>query len=146
MHEISVVEVHEVLNRKKRDLTNPRHPRNRWRRQMQQTANDNDRRGRPSKRILVEKGNHSFSRNIFDMFNDPKWGEQWYLRGQQPGKKLSMRVMEAWDAGYTGRGVTVTILDDGIEYNHPVRVSHTKSYKTFFTTVTTRILLQVQKF
>ena len=52
-------------------------------------------------------------------FNDPKWADQWYLRGQQPGKKLSMRVQEAWDAGFTGKGVTVTILDDGIETDHP---------------------------
>jgi len=53
------------------------------------------------------------------LFNDPKWPEQWYLLGETPGKKLSMRVMDAWDVGYTGQGITVTILDDGIEYDHP---------------------------
>ena len=26
---------------------------------------------------------------------------------------------EAWRLGYTGRGVVVTILDDGIEWDHP---------------------------
>ena len=25
----------------------------------------------------------------------------------------------AWDLGYTGKGVVVTILDDGIQHNHP---------------------------
>ena len=30
-----------------------------------------------------------------------------------------MRVEEAWKAGYTGKGVSVTILDDGIEKSHP---------------------------
>lgn len=54
-----------------------------------------------------------------ERFNDPKWEDQWYLRGQMPGKRLSMRVQEAWDAGFTGKGVTVTILDDGIETDHP---------------------------
>ncbi|CAD5123129.1 DgyrCDS11503 [Dimorphilus gyrociliatus] len=30
-----------------------------------------------------------------------------------------MNVQEAWAMGYTGKGVVVTILDDGIERNHP---------------------------
>ena len=28
-------------------------------------------------------------------------------------------MLEAWRLGYTGRGVVVTILDDGIQHNHP---------------------------
>lgn len=28
-------------------------------------------------------------------------------------------MKEAWDLGYTGRGVVVTILDDGLERTHP---------------------------
>lgn len=30
-----------------------------------------------------------------------------------------MNVQKAWDMGYTGRGVVVTILDDGLEKDHP---------------------------
>jgi len=30
-----------------------------------------------------------------------------------------MNVEEAWDLGFSGEGVTVTILDDGVEWNHP---------------------------
>ena len=30
-----------------------------------------------------------------------------------------MRVLDAWAAGYTGKNVTVSILDDGVEYTHP---------------------------
>ena len=30
-----------------------------------------------------------------------------------------MNVEAAWDLGYSGKGVTVTILDDGVEWNHP---------------------------
>lgn len=36
-----------------------------------------------------------------------------------------MNVMEAWRRGYTGKGVVVTIMDDGIDYTHP---DLTKSY------------------
>ena len=30
-----------------------------------------------------------------------------------------MNVRQAWDQGYTGSGIVVTILDDGIEKDHP---------------------------
>lgn len=30
-----------------------------------------------------------------------------------------MNVQEAWAEGITGHGVVVTILDDGLEKNHP---------------------------
>ena len=30
-----------------------------------------------------------------------------------------MRVLDAWAAGFTGKNVTVSILDDGVEYSHP---------------------------
>jgi len=29
-----------------------------------------------------------------------------------------MNVVSAWQLGYTGKGVVVTILDDGVEHNH----------------------------
>ena len=30
-----------------------------------------------------------------------------------------MRVVEAWQAGYSGKNISVTILDDGLEADHP---------------------------
>lgn len=32
--------------------------------------------------------------------------------------KLDLHVLGAWRKNYTGRGVVVTILDDGIQWNH----------------------------
>lgn len=32
---------------------------------------------------------------------------------------MSMNVGPAWQKGYTGKGVVVSILDDGIQRNHP---------------------------
>lgn len=30
-----------------------------------------------------------------------------------------MNILPAWRKGYTGQGVVVTILDDGLEKDHP---------------------------
>ncbi|XP_047532266.1 furin-like protease 2 isoform X1 [Vanessa atalanta] len=51
-------------------------------------------------------------------FPDPLFKEQWYLNG---GAKdgLDMNVASAWQKGYTGKNVVVSILDDGIQTNHP---------------------------
>ncbi|KAL5004064.1 hypothetical protein ScPMuIL_017520, partial [Solemya velum] len=38
---------------------------------------------------------------------------------QNRGEGLDMNVQRAWDLGYTGKDVVVTILDDGIEKDHP---------------------------
>ncbi|XP_021944042.1 furin-like protease 1, isoforms 1/1-X/2 isoform X2 [Folsomia candida] len=49
-------------------------------------------------------------------FNDPRWIGQWYLNR---GAGLDMNVIEAWNEGITGKGIVVTILDDGLEHDHP---------------------------
>lgn len=52
--------------------------------------------------------------------NDPNWPDMWYMH--RPNYKSGthhMNVTAAWVMGYTGKGVTVTILDDGIERDHP---------------------------
>ena len=38
---------------------------------------------------------------------------------QNRGEGLDMNVQKAWAMGVTGKGVAVTILDDGIEREHP---------------------------
>lgn len=45
-----------------------------------------------------------------------------YFHSQQNGGAkdgLDMNVAAAWQKGYTGKGVVVSILDDGIQTNHP---------------------------
>ncbi|PIK61372.1 putative proprotein convertase subtilisin/kexin type 5 isoform X1 [Apostichopus japonicus] len=49
-------------------------------------------------------------------FNDPLWASQWYLNSYGDA---TMNVQRAWELGYTGKGVVVSILDDGIEKDHP---------------------------
>ena len=45
----------------------------------------------------------------------------WYLNR---GGHLDMNVQEAWMQGVTGKGVSVTILGDGIEKSHPDLVAN----------------------
>ncbi|KAK2721147.1 furin-like protease 1 isoform X2 [Artemia franciscana] len=54
--------------------------------------------------------------NPFLNIDDPKWSIMWYLNR---GGGLDMNVAAAWSEGYTGKGVVVTILDDGLEKDHP---------------------------
>uniref|UniRef100_A0A914VV88 P/Homo B domain-containing protein n=1 Tax=Plectus sambesii TaxID=2011161 RepID=A0A914VV88_9BILA len=48
---------------------------------------------------------------------DPLYPEQWYLVKGAVGN-YDMNVIEAWDLGYTGKNVSVSILDDGIQRDH----------------------------
>ncbi|XP_066929242.1 PC3-like endoprotease variant B [Clytia hemisphaerica] len=59
--------------------------------------------------------------NIPTLFNDPKFGDQWYLNnvGQSTGPPgVDLNVLPVWQSGITGRGVVVCVLDDGVDHNH----------------------------
>ncbi|XP_043199028.1 furin-like protease 2 [Amphibalanus amphitrite] len=53
-----------------------------------------------------------------DYWPDPLFKEQWYLNGGARDGS-DMNVLPAWQQGYRGQGVVVSILDDGIQPNHP---------------------------
>ncbi|XP_031704092.1 proprotein convertase subtilisin/kexin type 6 isoform X1 [Anarrhichthys ocellatus] len=57
----------------------------------------------------------------FIHFNDPKWSNMWYIHCNDKSSPChsEMNILAAWQRGYTGKNVVVTILDDGIERNHP---------------------------
>ncbi|XP_058138156.1 proprotein convertase subtilisin/kexin type 4 isoform X3 [Dasypus novemcinctus] len=47
---------------------------------------------------------------------DPWFSKQWYMNNEaQP----DLRVLQAWSQGLSGQGVVVSVLDDGIEKDHP---------------------------
>ncbi|CAH8293118.1 unnamed protein product [Schistosoma turkestanicum] len=52
-------------------------------------------------------------------WNDPLYPDMWYLNRASRGKGYDMNVLEAWELGYTGKGIKITIMDDGIDYTHP---------------------------
>uniref|UniRef100_A0A8C5LYY2 P/Homo B domain-containing protein n=1 Tax=Leptobrachium leishanense TaxID=445787 RepID=A0A8C5LYY2_9ANUR len=57
-----------------------------------------------------------FKRQINVVPTDPLFFKQWYLNNDV---SPDFDVMTAWSHGYTGRGVVVSILDDGLEKDHP---------------------------
>lgn len=49
-------------------------------------------------------------------FKDELWPYQWYLAPAANTLRApvhNLKVAEVWDMGYTGRGVVVSVLDDG---------------------------------
>ncbi|KAF2901142.1 hypothetical protein ILUMI_05043 [Ignelater luminosus] len=54
-------------------------------------------------------------------FNDELWTQEWYMqdtRTRPDLPKLDLNVLPVYRAGITGKGVKISILDDGIEYTH----------------------------
>ncbi|MEE6458824.1 hypothetical protein FKM82_000441 [Ascaphus truei] len=63
----------------------------------------------------------TFREDTESLFNDPMWSRQWYLQDTRINPslpKLDLHVIPVWRKGITGKGVVVTILDDGLEWNH----------------------------
>lgn len=48
---------------------------------------------------------------------DPLYSDQWYLENLAGG--VDINVVPAWTDGYTGKNVTIAIVGDGVQYNHP---------------------------
>ncbi|XP_017779220.1 PREDICTED: neuroendocrine convertase 1-like, partial [Nicrophorus vespilloides] len=54
-------------------------------------------------------------------FNDELWSQEWYLqdtRTRPDLPKLDLNVLPLYRLGVTGKGIRISILDDGIEYTH----------------------------
>ncbi|ODM92521.1 Neuroendocrine convertase 1 [Orchesella cincta] len=54
-------------------------------------------------------------------FTDPLWDKQWYMqdtRTKASLPRLDLNVLPVFQLGYTGSGVNVVILDDGLEHTH----------------------------
>lgn len=51
-------------------------------------------------------------------FNDPLYGKQWYFNKGARGN-YDMNVAAVWKMGITGKNVVLTILDDGVQADHP---------------------------
>ncbi|XP_067430805.1 proprotein convertase subtilisin/kexin type 5 [Thunnus thynnus] len=54
-------------------------------------------------------------------FNNKMWNSLWHIlcSDESKGCQSHMNIAGAWRRGYTGKGVVVSVLDDGIEKEHP---------------------------
>ncbi|KAI4878135.1 hypothetical protein NFI96_007718 [Prochilodus magdalenae] len=66
-------------------------------------------------------------------FNDAKWSNMWYIHRNDNinSCQSDMNIVGAWKRGYTGKDVVVTILDDGIERNHPDLIQNYDSQASY---------------
>ena len=71
--------------------------------------------------VLRRKKNNVQASDGSTSLSDPFWNKMWYLnRHTMINSDLpDMNVTGAWALGYSGRGVSVTFLDDGLEWDHP---------------------------
>ncbi|KAK3589908.1 hypothetical protein CHS0354_034921 [Potamilus streckersoni] len=47
--------------------------------------------------------------------NDSQWSNMWQING---AVSPTMKVLEAWEVGYNGSGIIVSIVDDGLQTDH----------------------------
>lgn len=62
-------------------------------------------------------------------FSDPLFKKQWYIKdnglsqdeckNMKSTQREDINIFPAWNSNLTGKGVVVSIIDDGIEYTHP---------------------------
>ena len=62
-------------------------------------------------------------KNSDGKFNDELWDHQWYLHDTRylsdDLPDISLHVESVWNTGVAGNGVSVVVIDDGIDYTHP---------------------------
>jgi hypothetical protein len=60
------------------------------------------------------------AKHFYGKLTDSKWSKMWFLNRQSVfnSKLPDLNVVAAWESGFTGRGIKVCFLDDGLEWNH----------------------------
>jgi hypothetical protein len=82
--------------------------------ETEHTVTDPELHGHPGRSIDVLWWEHQDKRQLIRR-GDPDYREQWHLHDP----KVGLAVPGAWELGYTGAGVRISVLDDGIESEHP---------------------------
>ncbi|KAH9510234.1 Proprotein convertase subtilisin/kexin type 7 [Bulinus truncatus] len=59
-----------------------------------------------------------YKRSVNLYFNDPAYSKQWHLKNNVQ-KDMDINVTGLWMLNVTGTGVTVAVVDDGVEWSNP---------------------------
>ncbi|XP_037547912.1 proprotein convertase subtilisin/kexin type 5 [Nematolebias whitei] len=64
---------------------------------------------------------HQSNHTLMEHFIAPVWNRLWHIHcsGELNACQFHMNIAGAWRRGYTGKDVVVSVLDDGIEKEHP---------------------------
>ena len=66
----------------------------------------------------IENDSENAKLTIKPNFNDESWADTWYYVRHQTAGKTDMNITAAWKFGVTGKNITISIIDDGLEHTH----------------------------
>ena len=69
----------------------------------------------------LAKRNHPY------VVHDPLYKDQWHFHGTS----VSLNTVPVWASGVFGKGVRVSIIDDGVQFTHPDVAAHFDEDKSF---------------
>lgn len=69
----------------------------------------------PPGKVYLDLVSPRFTRQVP---SDPNFNQQWHLRNTNPSY-ADVNAEPAWDAGYTGNGFTLGVVEWGVQTNHP---------------------------
>ena len=75
---------------------------------------------KPEKAITTNPFGEDFISDLSHNIDDPNFHTQWYInRVDYRDHTHHLNISAAWKLGFTGKGVKVVIVDDGLETQHP---------------------------
>ena len=70
-------------------------------------------------RYVDNRVNHLPTNQKTLRFNDPLYRQQWYLHGSNVHDTHHLNIPPVWTQGYTGRGISIAVLDDNVNGSNP---------------------------
>lgn len=67
----------------------------------------------------VESSRHQKKKKDKASKINPELQRMWYIKRPEGSNEPTLNVLAAWKAGYTGKGITVAVVDDGVGGSHP---------------------------
>ncbi|KAL9963138.1 hypothetical protein ACROYT_G032313 [Oculina patagonica] len=62
---------------------------------------------------------------------DPMFKDQWYIERRDGSSEPTFNIIPAWAANYTGKGILVAVVDDGVDGSHPELITNYNSNASY---------------